>query len=472
MVGLQTPLADMLRAAQGGARLHMPGHKGCFAPGMAQACGAALPLGWDMTELPRTDDLFAPERGIAQAEALAAQAAGAAHTLLLSAGATPGILAMVLACVPPGGTLIVGRNCHHSVLSACVWGDIRPVFVWPRALAGTAAVLAADVLAAMEAHPEAAAVLLTRPDYMGVCTDVTPVAQAARARGMRVLVDEAHGAHFSWPVPGQPIGAGACGADAWVQSAHKTLPALTGAAWLHLAQTLDAPRVRRTLRMVHTASPSFLTLASLDGARAWMDAHGADALRALHARVRRFWAALAGTGYRDAHLPLADVPGLACDPARVVADTAAHGYTGHEAAAHLAARGIDVEMADARCVVLLPGLCPPAEGEEDALGMAARALCALPRRAARAHPGAGLPEVPPACVYPVRAAALGEQTWVPLAQAGGRVAAVSAGLYPPGIPWVVPGERIAPQTARALGEAAAMGAQCFGVERDGLFCAP
>ncbi len=440
-----TPLMDMLRAAQGRTRMHMPGHKGNLPP-------EVLPPAFDMTELPITDDLFAPESGIAQAEALAATSAGAAHTLMLAGGATAGVLAMVLANVAPGGTLIVARDCHHSVLSACVWGDIQPLFL-PAAPDGEA------VRRMIAAHPEACAVLLTRPDYAGRCGDILPVVQAVHGAGMRLLVDEAHGAHLSWQVPGLPLGAGACGADAWVQSAHKTLPALTGAAWLHLSDRQDPEAVRAMLRMVHTSSPSFLILASLDYARAWMDVQGRPALTALMERVEDFWRRLSvAPGFHRVHAQGADL----WDPTRIYIDTTGHGYSGQAVADRLALAGVDVEMADAQGVLLLPSVMDPPE----ALDQVARALLALPAMFALTPDACGsIAQTMPEVCLRVRQAALGPQGWVPLADAVGRIAARSAGLYPPGVPLVVPGERIPAWVVKTLGRGNA-----FGVCRGCLRC--
>ncbi len=453
-----TPLIDMLRAADGRERQHMPGHKGRQPEGFPLAAAELFAL--DQTELPCTDDLFAPERGIAAAEALAAKSARAGATVLLTGGATSGLLAMVLASVPPGGTLIVPRDCHHSVLSACVWGDIQPVFVQPRAYGVLTCADAGDIEAALRAHPEASAVLITRPDYCGACVDLARVAEAARAAGVPLLVDEAHGAHWNWPVPGQPRSAGMLGADAWVQSAHKTLPALTGAAWLHLRREEDAPRARAMLRMLHSSSPSFAIMASLDAARAWMDAHGAGALRSLHARVQAFWHMLPPT-LRDAQEVLRDA-GVAFDPARIVLDPAAHGYTGLEVAARLAESGIDVEMADARRAVLIPTVCDA----PDSLARVAAVLSGLPRR--EPLPCGVLPAfAPPEACMRVREAALSPAEWVPFSRAAGRVASRSAGRYPPGVPLIVPGERASAEIIGALVEA---GDQAFGVARGALCC--
>jgi len=450
-------MLDMLQATKGRIRMHMPGHKGRLS----------FDSSWDITELPNTDDLFAPQGGIAQAEALAARSAGAASSLLLTGGGTAGIMAMLLSLVPPGGKLIVPRDCHFSVLSACVWGDIQPVFVWPRVhgASGFSYIDAGDVEQTIQAHPDALAVLVTRPDYRGVCMDLARVAAAAKAAGMWLLVDEAHGAHFNWPVDHQPKGAGALGAHLWVQSAHKTLPVLTGGAWLHLCDDVHTARARSVLRMVHTSSPSFPILVSLDEARAWMDAHGISALATLHGRIQTFWRLLqaGGSALRNAHelLDHMDV-----DPTRVVIDVSQQGYTGQEVYDWLGERGIDGEMADGNHVVLIPSVWDPT----DALEQVGKALLALPKKPPLKPPllmeGRTAP-TPPQIAMRLREAALSVSAKpLPLAMAEGQVAACCAGVYPPGIPLIVPGERITAGAVKALARAR----HCFGVENGALRC--
>ena len=140
---------------------------------------------------------------------------------------------MLLASIRPGETVLLPRNAHLACINACILGDIRPVFV-PCTVTpdGYAYVPEEAFLQAIREYPEAKAVMVTRPDYYGGAVPLERIAQAAHKAGMRLLVDEAHGAHFNWMTDIES--AGACGANMWVQSAHKTLPVLTGGAWLHL----------------------------------------------------------------------------------------------------------------------------------------------------------------------------------------------------------------------------------------------
>lgn len=448
-----TPMMDMLSGRSERLRMHMPGHKGLPLP-------YALPLDWDVTELPDTDDLYAPGGAIARAQEAAARSAGAAHTLLLTGGSTAGLLAMLLYALPPGGQVIVPRNAHHAVLSACVLGDLRPVYVAPRVTPdGLPYVCAEDFQAAMEAHPDAHALLVTAPDYYGVAPLLSDLAEAAEARGMRLLADQAHGAHWNWWEA--PPAAGRQGARLWVQSAHKTLAVPTAGAWLHAAAGEDVERLRAMLRLVQSSSPSYLIMAALDQARADMDLRGREALEALRARLPKAFP----SGLLNAHEAWRDLP-MALDPTRLVVDVTGRGLSGYAAGRHLAGMGVDVEMADARRIVCIATTADDAQ----ALARLLRALDALPRGQEHAAPPLPLPTLPEAVLTP-RQAVLGPREWVPLAQAEGRVSAVSVGAYPPGVPLLAPGERICGQALAWLRETQAQGGRLFGLDQGRIACA-
>ena len=185
------PIYDMLREAANRASFHMPGHKG-RAP-----FGAADLYALDTTELPQTDDLYAPERGVAAAQQLYARAAGAASTIFLTNGSSAGIHVMLQLYAREGDTVLLPRNAHLSAVNGCIMGGLKVRWL-PVSMTedGLCYLKEADVIAAMDAHPEAKAVLLTRPDYYGCLLPLENIAAAAHARNIRVVVDEAHGAHF------------------------------------------------------------------------------------------------------------------------------------------------------------------------------------------------------------------------------------------------------------------------------------
>lgn len=428
------PVSDMLTQNLGRLRLHVPGHKGnaLFGGGETEA--------FDTTELPVTDDLYAPAGAVKKAQERMAAAYGAAHTLMLTGGSTAGILTMLLYAASPGDTVILPRNAHHSCLSACILGDLRPVYVPLKTLPdGYGYAPEAVFLKAIAAHPEARAVLVTRPDYYGGMVPLARIAEAAHEKGMRLLVDEAHGAHLNWL--GDFLTAAANGADLWVQSAHKTLPALTAGAMLHLAKGEDARRALQRLRLVQTSSPAFYLMKSLDDAVAWMEENGKAALAALRERLAGFRPRLADWGLADAHDSWRALP-MEFDPTRLVIASSGGGYA---LASFLSKQGIDVEMADAaRIVCVLTVMDGP-----ETFSRLSSALEKVPRPAVRA------PLFPASCplprqVLPPRQAAFARQEPVPLSRAAGRICGVSAGLYPPGTPIVAPGEEITAEVLEIL----------------------
>ena len=353
---VERPMRDMLAGAADRLSLHMPGAQG------RGPFGPVDPYRLETTELPATDDLYAPGGAIARAEALAARCAGAAHTLMLTGGSTAGVQAMLLYAAGGGGAVILPRNAHLSALHLCAVAGLEAVFARP-AFTSSGLCFTPDesYLEALARRPDARALLAVRPDYYGALRWPSRAAARARALGIPVLCDEAHGAHLNWDAD-VPT-AGALGADLWVQSAHKTLPALNGAAWLHAGPGVDAARLRAMLRAAQTSSPSFVTLLALDDARAWMEQYGAEALARLKAAAARFHAQAAALGYADGQ----DEPGWAYDRTRVVLRAPQGGYALSEA---LAARGVDVEMSDACRVVCI---LSPVDGPER-LARLARAL--------------------------------------------------------------------------------------------------
>lgn len=427
---MDRPMRDMLKRASPRLSLHMPGCQGKGPFGRLDA------YRFDTTELSVTDDLYRPTGPIARAQALAAASAGMAHTLLLHGGSTAGMHAMLAYAAHRGECVILPRHTHTSALNACALLGVQPIFVKPSFTEGGLPYTPLDAyLHAMEEHPGAKAVLMVRPDYYGLVGDAQPVADAAHARGMLFFCDEAHGAHWNWfeDIPN----AGACGADLFVQSAHKTLPALTAGAWLHAAAGIDNERLRGILRMVQTSSPSFISMMALDDARAWMDEHGALACMRLKAAMEAFAEKAEALGYE--YGPCAFPYGFSGDPLRLVLRAPQGGYALSQQLAEL---GIDVEMADERRIVCILSLM---DGPKrlDRLWRALRriGMSILPTNRAEGPLGT-MPTELPVRAMPLSEAMFAKNEGVALSQAVGRICAVQVGLYPPGVALLTAGERI------------------------------
>ncbi|NLI20245.1 MAG: hypothetical protein GX418_01660 [Clostridiales bacterium] len=362
---MQRPMRSMLRRAAARCSLHMPAAQG-RAP-----IASFDPYRLDTTELPVTDDLYRPTGAIAEAERLMAASAGAAATLMLSGGSTAGVHAMLLYACRRGEAVVLPRNAHLSCLNLCAVAGLTPVFADPAQTAEGRVYTRPEAYArALDSHPEATAAFAVRSDYYGLAGDLEGIAREAHARGRLLLCDEAHGAYFNWRADFP--NAGACGADLYVQSAHKTLPALTPGAWLHASAGIDAARLRAVLGMVQTSSPGFTVMLSLDEARAWMDAHGRAACDKLLLAMERFRKKAARLGYADGQ---ADPPeGARYDRLRLVLRSPRGGAWLQR---RLEARGLDVEMFDAQHVVCILSLL---DGERR-LRRLLRALEAIAREA-------------------------------------------------------------------------------------------
>lgn len=435
-------------------RFHMPGHKGGrgFADAPFREFGR-----YDVSEIPGADNLLMPEGIIAQAQGEAAAFFGAAHTFFITCGATAGILGMLLA-LRAGTRVLAARDCHKSVLSGLILSGLEAVLIDPpydERVGRTTVLGAGDIAEALEAHPDLGAVLLTRPDYFGRCCDVEAIAGLCRERGVLLLVDEAHGAHFAFSgeLPSSATGY----ADMWVQSAHKTLAAPNQAAYLHVANQALMQRAALGLALVHTTSPSYAVLAALD--EAWRgDVCGKwnvhmERLRSWRASLPDSWqAAVSGWG-GDAHVE-------DTDPTRLVIDLSRAGVSvnGYEAEKKLLQANIVAEMATEQAVVCITTPYDPDEWYE-ALKAALLSLPADGRIRWKSAP----PFVPKRQrAMDMRNAAMAVCERVLPELAAGRVCACSAGLYPPGSALITPGEIISQELVAYMGERIVQGAQPFG----------
>ena len=207
---------------------HMPGHK-------RKVMEFENPYSFDITEIDGFDNLHHAEGILKEAQKYAAAVCQADETHFLVNGSSGGILSAVFSAAKQNGELIMARNCHKSVYHAAELRQLKTHFLYPQLLEeGILGEISVEMTEeAMAEHPEAKTLILTSPTYDGVVSDVKGIVKAAHARGVTVIVDEAHGAHFL-KESGFPKSAVRCGADVVVQSTHKTLPALTQTALLHV----------------------------------------------------------------------------------------------------------------------------------------------------------------------------------------------------------------------------------------------
>ncbi len=455
---------------RGPGRFHVPGHKG----GQGADPGLRFGLGDRALWLDIPQDIWGVDLGPSptpyeEAERLAAEAHGAARTWFLTNGATQGNHALCLALAPLGTQVVAQRNSHASLVDGLVLSGGVPAFVPPEydAELGMAHGVEPGALERVLAEtPDARAAFIVSPTYYGMAADVAACAEVAHAAGVPLVVDQSWGPHFGFHEALPPSGLSE-GADAVLTSTHKIAGSLTQSAMLHVGHSdrIDPAAVARAIRLVRSTSPSSLLLASLDGARRQMALHGEqllhETLDAIEA-CRDKLATIPCIGLVDSSF--VGRPGIAgYDPLRIVVDVRETGRTGYEVAEALR-RSYDVipELATQATIVFLVGL---GERRKTLLRLAGDLEETVKRIAVE---GSISPIVrPPAtlrnemAVAP-RAAFLGEAEEVAVDDAVGRVSCESIAGYPPGIPALLPGERISAETVDYLRELVASGARLHG----------
>ncbi|MGW1982646.1 aminotransferase class I/II-fold pyridoxal phosphate-dependent enzyme [Streptomyces collinus] len=436
-----------------------PGHKQARGadPAVREVLGDAVFLG-DVLASGGLDDRLTRGRVLERAERLMADAVHAEHTFFTTCGSSLSVKAAMLAVAGPHEKLLIGRDAHKSVVSGLVLAGIEPVWVEPRWDAERSLAhppTAADFEAAFQAHPEAKGALITSPTPYGACADLRSVADVCHRRGLPLIVDEAWGAHLPFH-PALPSWAMDAGADICVTSIHKMGSGLEQGSVFHLQGDLVPPELLKTRSdLLSTTSPSVLIYAGLDGWRRQMALRGPELMGTaidLAAEARSAIEEIDGLHVNDRDDFCG--PGRAddFDPLPVIMDVSALDITGYQAADWLRAhRGLDAHLVDHRRVsaqITLgddPGTVAELVGALKALAQAAAGMAHGPRvdvptPDALRMEQARLP----------RDAFFGPAEHVPVGEAVGRVAAEMITPYPPGIPAVLPGERLTEPVLRYL----------------------
>ena len=427
---MTTPVWDFLKGYRREGRLHMPGHKG------------AGPLGcerWDITEVAGADSLYEASGIIAESEGNAAALFGSGATFYSTEGSSQCIKAMLFLALRhrPAGTppvILAARNVHKSFVHAAALLDFEPLWLWPEE--GTSSLCACPVTAeglerALRALPAPpAAVYVTSLDYLGNLADISALAAVCHAHGTLLLADNAHGAYLRFLSPSlHPLDQGA---DLCCDSAHKTLPVLTGGAYLHLSKAVPAAfreSARSALALFGSTSPSYLTLASLDLCSRYLSENYPARLAEAVRRLEALGKTLSANGWQVEP----------SDPLRLTLRAPA-GLTGLDLADRLRRGGAECEYADRDFLVLMT---TPENTPEDL----ARVSAALGENRAPAAP-AGFP--PPARgerVLSVREALFAPQETVPAEESLGRICGAPTVSCPPAVPIAVSGERIGREAA-------------------------
>ena len=420
---MNTPIADFVKKYIEGktARFHMPGHKGKPFIGIEQ---------YDITEIGGADDLGSAEGIIKESENNASVLFESGHTYYTTQGSTTAICAMLNLVNGENPLILAVRNVHKAFLHACAFLDYEVAWILPEESFSILDCKISPQLVEkgiLGTNRKPSAVYLTSPDYLGNIQDISGIASVCKKYDVPLLVDNAHGAYLGFlENPLHPISLGAC---ACCDSAHKTLPVLTGGAYLHIAK--DAPekffeKARTSLNLFSSTSPSYLTLQSLDLCNAYLAGDYKSELWACIKKVRNLKAFIKKCGFSV----------LGTEELKITVETGLCGYRGDEVANVMREYFAEPEYCDADYVVLM---LTPQNDDEDFEKIKKVFSSLSPReKKKRKNIRITLPEMK----LSIREAVFSQTEIVDVNECEGRICALPAVSCPPAIPIAISGEVI------------------------------
>ena len=444
---------------------HMPGHKGSAIYrkfGYTEFLEKMMDC--DITEIIGADNLFQTEGILKAAQEEYAKLYGVKRAYMLVNGTSGGVIAAIMASVPKGGKLVMARNSHKAIYNALLLADIQPVYAYPEMIEEygiSGEITAEEITRCLDENPDASAVILPSPNYYGICSDIRKIAEIVHARGKILIVDQAHGAHLKFfsdcGFSDMPQSAEEQGADIAVNSIHKTLASFTQSAALTFnSDLLDHYTLEDKLQMIQSTSPSYILMGSLDINADIIKNHKEEVFTAWHDALAYFYAEaenISGLAViRDAKL----------DFTKINLDMSAYGLSGAELEQMLMEKGIYAELTTGNILMCMTGIGNTKADME-------KLLEAL-REIAASHPLAeGKKQTPPAvlearfelCAVPAK------KERIPLEMGAGRICASSIIPYPPGIPFICPGERITEEVITYIAALREAGEKVIGVNAEG-----
>ena len=431
---ITTPICDFVRdyASRDGLRLHMPGHKGRGPMGFESL---------DITEIAGADRLYRARGIILESERNAAALFGSARTLYSTEGSSLCVRAMLYLALlharskGKAPVILAARNAHRTLMTAAALLDLDIRWLYSRKGSLLNCPIHPDDLEEAILREKPTAVFVTSPDYTGYMQDIAALSGICHAHGLPLLADNAHGAYLKFISPDlHPI---FLGADLCCDSAHKTLPCLTGAAYLHIAPgapDLFVAEAERAMDMFASTSPSYLTLQSLDAVNRMLDEELPDRFRQCALQTQRLKQQLCEAGWQTA----------GNEPMKLTLYPKAYGYTGVQLHDVLRAQDTECEFSDPDCLVMMPS---PALSTKDMQKMQ-NALMSVPRLPAIAEK----PPLPPRAlrVCSIREAMTVPRQEIPVKDASGRILADANAGCPPAVPILTAGEMITDEAIRCF----------------------
>lgn len=431
------------------ARYHMPGHRNEERIPSLSHLKSHL-YDYDVTEIEGTDHLHHPEECIRESQLLLTEAMGSFESLYCVNGSTAANYAMIFGLLKPGDEVLVERNCHQSIFHALSLRALKPRFLLPKLEENFLLPLPFTpevILEACEKHPAVKGVILTSPNYYGQVTPLEEIAKELKKHGRYLMVDEAHGAHFAFSKRLPPT-ALSMGAHVSTVSFHKTLPALTQGAVLNLSSDLtesERKRIRHYLRLFQTSSPSYTLLASMENARALMQEEGEVLYEALLTEIKKLKENL----QEISQVQVYQGNDRYTDETRLVLKTPLPG----EVLLSILRKKYKIqgEMAIGNLLVLI--LSPfDLSGDLKKLPEALAMILKESRDLFQETFSAVLPEdlEPTSFFSETEEILFMAQEEIPIEEAYGRISAETLTPYPPGIPILLPGERIGEKEQKFL----------------------
>ncbi len=472
----KVPIFDTLlgHAKRNVTSFHTPGHKNGkgIDPVLKEVTGDGL-YKFDVTVFDEVDSLHDPVGPIKKAEELMAQAYGVKHSLFLVNGTSVGNIAMFLSACDPGDSIIVSRSSHKSIMGGIILSGVWPIWLQPTIDQNLDIIFNStyeEIKQALEMYPEARAVFLTSPTYNGVATEVKKIADLCHRKGKILLVDEAHGPHLKFNDK-LPMSAVDAGADLCVQSTHKILSALSqGSVLHHNSKLVDINRVKKIVSMLQTTSPQYLTLASIDLARRQAVLHGKEmfdkvieaaewARKEINEKIPNM-RCLTKADIKDRNFDL--------DLTKLTINVTKTGLSGYEVDEILAKKyNIQVDCSDTFNLIAIMGI----GSDMDDVQKLVSALKEISKKYKGTQKNwiLKIPSLATEMVMTPREVFLSQDIKkIPLAKSVGHVSAQVLTPYPPGIPVVIPGERISKEICDYLVEMASKGIRISGQEGDVL----
>lgn len=462
---------------------HMPGHK--RRPVLEQLEKA---YAWDITEIDGFDNLHDPEGIIKKEQEFAAELFGAEESFFLINGSSCGVLGAITAIAGKSGggsRLLMGRNAHKSAYNALYLADMKADYLYPERIPGISfagEIRTEHIEEALTASDSYAGIFLTSPTYEGVISDIQKICEIAHKKGIPVIVDEAHGAHLGiWGGDGYfPSDALAQGADVVIQSLHKTLPSMTQTAILHVqGRLVDRQKLKMNLRMFQSSSPSYILMESMISCLHYCQENKKRLSEEYEKNLKAFYRK--GNGLSRMEIWNADRINslrqlerkIVMDPGKLVIGTGKTGLSGRQLYDILREKyHLQMEMAAQDYVIAMTSVMDTTEGFErlaDALkeidakaGQSSRKKQAE-KKAFEESETIQKPEA----VYGIRKALEKPGETVFLEESEGRISQAFVCLYPPGIPLIVPGEKIPKGLPAYLKRAAEMGLTVQGLKDGG-----